>query len=344
MIETKEIDLPSYAIPNDWLFAPSTYLIDSWVPEVEKIQLSASATLAGRLTLKISESEKIIKNRELRGKPLIKRLLNSSKGIIIEDRIIIDLRYKEPGNIAHALTNHLPLTLIADDYCNEVTGKNLTVVLPLSIPRYIEKIFLEIGYETVKSDRHIFAKDCEYDISPWQAIRGIRHQIIKKYLSNSDFYKKIQNLSEGLPKKIFISRRGNRVLKNEKIVEDFLMNKGYLKVYAEDFDVLEQISMIVHASHIVAVHGAALGPLLLRAMSPDNNLKLIELFNPGHMTNVYRVICDQLDFEWVGVRGKLWPEIILQAYDEPKDPRKYSLSNFEICLKSLDAAMNQINA
>ncbi|MDO8825454.1 DUF563 domain-containing protein [Methylophaga sp.] len=344
MIEAKKIDFPSHAVPNDWLFAPSTYLIDSWVPEVEKIQLSASATLAGSLILKISDDEKRIENKELQTKPLIKRVFTASKEIIIKDKIIMDLRYKEPGNIAHALTNHLPLTLIAEDYCKQVTGKSLTIVLPSSIPKYIEKIFVEIGYEVVKTDRHIFAKACEYDISPWQSIRGLRYQIIKTYLSNSDFHKKIQNLSEGLPKKIFISRRGNRVLKNEKIVEDFLVNKGYLKVYAEDFDVLEQISMIVHASHIVAVHGAALGPLLLRAMSPDNNLKLIELFNPGHMTNVYRVICDQLDFEWVGVRGKLWPEIILQAYDEPKDPRKYSLSNFEICLKSLDAAMNQINA
>lgn len=341
---SKHILLPPYNFPQNWLFGPSTYLLDSWVPEVEKIQLANSATLEGKLILNISNEENLIKNKELKRKPIINKILSSTKKIIINDKIIIDLRYKEPGNIAHALTNHLPLTLIADDFCQEVTGKNLTVVLPLSIPKYIEKIFREMAYEVLKTDNNIFAKQCLYDVSPWQSIRGIRHLIIKNHLNNSDFYNKVQKLSDSLPRKIFISRRGNRVLLNEKIVEDFLANKGYVKVYAEDFDVLEQISMIVHASHIVAVHGASLGPLLLRAMSPDNDLKLVELFNPGHMTNVYRVICHQLDLEWVGVRGKLWPEIILQAYDQPKDPRKYSLSNFEICLESLDAAMSEINA
>lgn len=341
MNKSLKIDLPKYNAKSGWLFAPSTYLVDSWVPEVEKIMLPPCETINGHLSLYLSD-KKLIENKNLNNMPFVKRLVFDKNPLDLEYKTLIDLRVRDPENIAHSITNHLPLALLAKEFIN--SDDSFTLLLPSKIPLYIEKIFSEIGFEVIKSDSNFLAKSCGYDMTPWQSIRGIRHQVIQQRLTDSLFAKKISKLSKGLPRKVFLSRRGNRVLSNEKKVEEYLETKGFIKIYAEDFDVLTQISMLTHASHIVAVHGAALGPLLLRAMYPASNLKLVELFNPGHMTNVYRIICDQLKVEWVGVRGKLWPSIVQQAYEQPLDPRKYSLSNFEVCLKSLDEAMNHINA
>lgn len=72
-------------------------------------------------------------------------------------------------------------------------------------------------------------------------------------------------------------------------------------------------------------------------------LEFVEIFSPAHMTNVYRIITHQVGGKWVGVRGRLWPKLVMQAYEcEMEKVRQYTFVDFEVCLLSLEKAMESI--
>jgi len=48
-------NISEYSVPRSWLFAPSTYLVDSWVPHVEEIYLPEAHTKKGEVTLTLNE-------------------------------------------------------------------------------------------------------------------------------------------------------------------------------------------------------------------------------------------------------------------------------------------------
>jgi hypothetical protein len=120
-----------------------------------------------------------------------------------------------------------------------------------------------------------------------------------------------KGVSDGLPRKLYISRRGSRSVLNEVEVYSFLQSLGYERVYPEDLRVEEQIRLLANATDIVAIHGAALGPLILRSASTlGANVRLVELFGAGFLVSVFREIVFELSGTWIGVRGALEPDIV----------------------------------
>lgn len=342
----KIISIPAHITSRDWLYAPSTYLVDSFTPFVEEIHLPEAISKLGDITLELKEGESTnhpqSNSIKSKGKYALAEVFGIKHNRIVSP--ILDLRLQSPENLAHAITNHLPLALCVRRYLKNIGELSPVLILPASLPIHIKKLFIEVGFELLLTDLKVSGKICEFKVSPWISIRGIRHILIKENLDKSDFSKILTNISNGLPKKIFISRRVTRCLSNEKEVEAFLAIRGYQKVYLEDYDILEQIAMVSLADSIVAIHGAALGPLLFRVLFDEHpRIKIVEIFSPGHMTNVFRMVSHQVGGIWVGVRGKLWPAIIKQAYFcLPKNLRKYSLVEFGVCLISLKKAMESI--
>lgn len=336
--------LPSYAVARDWLYAPSTYLLDSWEPLVEEIYLPVVSTKAGELSFYYDSSVDSVSASDKKKFP--RSLLSSkvSSGAVrqLDVESFLDLREHSPGNLAHAITNHLPLALEARRYLSNECSVSPVLIFPSNLPKYVSSLFHDIGFEFVLSDADIKGKKCSFNLTPWISIRGERHNFIKENLYSSAFKNKLLSHSENLPKKIFISRRDTRCLTNEKDVEKILAKKGFQKIYMEDYDIVTQLAMISTAESVIGIHGAALSGLIFRALFDYQPLKVVELFSPGHMTNVYRVLTHQVEGEWVGVRGKLWPNIIDQAYDFPKKIHKYAYRNFEICLLSLEMATEKI--
>lgn len=334
-----------YRAPRGWLFAPSTYLLDSWEPLVEEIFLPEAMSKLGEITLELRTGE----TSSFSERSSIKFRFKSAIALIRKTNTkktaspILDLRQKSPENLAHAITNHLPLALCIRRYLINIGQLPPVLIFPASLPKYIQKLFIEIGFELILTDLKVSGTICHYQVTPWISIRGIRHMLIKQNLDNSAFSKMLSKIGNTLPKKVFISRRVTRCLANEKEVEHFLTKRGYKKIYLEDYDILEQLAMVSLADSVVAIHGAALGPLLFRVLYDLPPIKVVELFSPGHMTNVFRMVTDQIGGIWVGVRGKLWPKIINQAYYcLPKNIRRYSLTEFEVCLTSLEKAMESL--
>jgi len=342
MVNKKNIFSAPYKTSRDWLYTPSTYLLDSYTPSVEEIFLPRTETKPCKLMLTYSEKGKASYQSQTFFGKIKSRLFTDS--IRFSKGVLIDLRDYSPQNLAHAVMIHLPIALMAKDFLKDLGKGSPILVLPDSLPKYIEVMFEELGFDLLLTNDAVVGEVCDYDIDVLVGMRGLIPSILKSSLEETKFSKKIFKISEGMPKKIFLSRKDSRCLKNELEVELFLKEKGYQKVYMEDYSVLEQLSMVSLADSIVAVHGAALGVLVLRHIFTVKPVEFIELFSPAHMTNVYRIVTHQIGGKWVGVRGKLWPALIDIAYSRnAKNIHEGAFLDFEICLLSLERALLKVS-
>jgi capsular polysaccharide biosynthesis protein len=87
-------------------------------------------------------------------------------------------------------------------------------------------------------------------------------------------------------KRIYISRRGSRMITNESDLWDLLKQYGFIKVELETLSVAEQARLFSTAAVIVGAHGAGLANLTF--CRPDT--KVIEIFSPTYKTPLYWVI------------------------------------------------------
>jgi len=341
MENKKEILSPEYRIGNGWLYAPSTYLVDSFSPFVEEIYLPSVSTQPGELSFNyIKDGIALFNAVSYKGK--IRAKLRKDE-INLSDDIGLDLRCYSPQNVAHAIMIHLPIALWAKGYLLSIREPQPVLIFPESLPSYVADMFVLAGFEILLTNAKVTGRLCIYELDFLIGIRGKMPDVLKAGLKESEFAKKILQAGEKHPKKIFLSRKDTRRLRNEAEIEKYLKTLGYQKIYLEEYLILDQIALVSLADSIVAVHGAALGSLVLRNIFDKPPVELIEIFSPAHMTNVYRIITHQIGGKWVGVRGKVWSNLIKQAYEcEADKVRQYSLSDFEVCLLSLEKALSKI--
>lgn len=95
------------------------------------------------------------------------------------------------------------------------------------------------------------------------------------------------------PKRIFLSRQGAaRALRDEQVLADYLVELGYSVVGdLHERSVREQMQLFSGATHVVAVHGAALANILWSR----RQLEVVELrprsYEFGEHTEMFRNIC-----------------------------------------------------
>jgi len=343
----KIIKFDAFHVEEDTLFGHSSFFMDSFESVVETIVLPKTSSPEGGVTFTYARrfSSSYVKSGK---QAKIKKYISSvipTKSALKVDSIFIDLRINSPSNLSHALMIHLPIVILAEKFIKTVDSKRkLTLIFPENLPTYISKIFECQGYEVVLTDNRVNGDSCLFDITSWTCLRGTLPSILKSGKRIDGLKSAIVKESKGLPRKIFISRKGTRSLKNEADVEARLSKAGYSKVYLEEYDIFQQFALVVYAESIVAIHGAALGVLVLKSLFPEKKYKLIELFPPSHLTNVYRILTHQLNGRWVGVRGKIWKELLPSAYSQaPGSIRSFSLSSFEVCMKSVECALTLVD-
>lgn len=347
---TKQIHFSALSVSKDVLFAPETYLLDSYEPIIEEIWLPETSTKPGTLNLEYKEGVTLKVPNSQSKVEKIKTFFrtkgrNQKHNLISQDKVYVDCRQYYPENLAHSLIIHLPLALHIQKFLELNALRGMTLIFPEKLPKHIQKLFTVLGFDFILSDGEVQANACLYELELLVSLRSNICEIIEQAFFAKGLLQTFNTISNTLPKKLFISRKDSRMLKNERSVELFLMKRGFTKVYMEDYDILEQLCMIALADDIVAIHGAALGPLIFKAIVPNKQLNLVELFPPAHLTNVYRVISEQVNANWIGVRGKLSQKHIKYAYNDASagSIRRYSLNNFEICMKSLERALSFID-
>lgn len=319
------------------MFGYPSATIDRFAPGVEEVYLPAATSLEGELKLEldidnISTSDPSTQSRSSR----IKGLFTKERRTLDRGQIGLDLRVKSPQNWAHAITNHLALSLLIKAMLKDLDAP-LVAIFPANISNKILDIFHLSGFLCLATDAPVEGIICKYSLEPWISIRGERCGIIRSGLKDSELVEKLTrtNISED---KIFLSRRTTRTITNEAEVVKYLEQRGFKTIYAEDYSPLEQLAYIVNAREIISVHGAALGPLIIRsAVEGLSNYKLIEIFSPAHVTNVWRLIASQQGASWAGVRGRVWPKLV-----EPNANFVTNMSSFDVSIDSLESAMSSL--
>jgi capsular polysaccharide biosynthesis protein len=220
-----------------------------------------------------SESKSVVSN-SWSPKNALKRWIEASAPPVKIKGYYLDTRFYEPNNIAHLLTQIVPLCLLSA----KAVQADIVYVFRSLQPHFRE--LLEI-----------------FGITPLCTRRPVQGTAVEAFLSrNLDQYNihaapdPITSLIDGIYEKeqrsgkakIYLSRRDSRSLTNESDVRSLLEARGYMTVYMEDWSIPEQISIARSAKDVVALHGAAMGYLVL-----CNGLNSVIELMPNHVGTAF---------------------------------------------------------
>ena len=223
-------------------------------------------------------------------------------------RIVFDMRAKWPENWAHFLMNHLPLLSIAASTFG-LAAREITVIVPEGMPRNIVRFLGLLDLPVAETDGPVRGRPLVVDPQPINCRESAQKQWVDLPFLDEPITRIARSGDRGLPRRAFLSRRGTRTLANEAEVIDFLGEGGFVPLYVEDLAAEDQVALFHEAETIVAIHGAALGPLLYRSAASRLGA-VVELMPCGHMSPMYRVVAWQVGCRWSGVRGRLKPELL----------------------------------
>ena len=331
------VRIAPYPAASAALITAPSFLIDRIEPDVEQIQLPARPAGGGvfrygrgRLTGA--------------GTPPRRRVFGRRAPVTeLSGTANFDFRRNEPTNWAHFLTNHLPVFFhLCDTF--KIDPQDATIVMPADTPAYIRRAAAFFGLTLLYADGPVDGDGISFDLEPWTALRAERANWVRTPPARAALARGLLSEIEAeLPRRVFLSRRKTRALKNEAEVQEFLAPLGFETVYPEDLRVGDQFRLFNTAERIVAIHGAGLAPLLYRRQNSALRA-LVEILPCGHMTDYYRVMADQVGVPWVGVRGRIKAAYVAPAYALKKRFRRYSLDNFEVDVASIERAVSLLPA
>jgi hypothetical protein len=333
--QTFDQDQPDYDVPSNWLITPRSYLLDRITPACEHVYLPRMNVQGRQLEFQKGPVHfpALSRRRDrLTGwfRPVKRRH---------EDGVLIDMRHHAPDNWAHFLTNHLPSAFYMMKTA-DIPHEVCRIILPAGIPKHIQRATDVFGLNYICTNDAITGEGLTLASSSWGNMRSARHRWVDTPWVRERLASEMEGNRSGddLPKRAFISRRDSRRLINEGEVANHLTTLGYVKIYAEDLSVIDQFRLYDTAEEIVAIHGAGLAPLLYRS-DRTRPLSIVELFPPGHVTFVWRVLAHQTGCDWMGVRGHLRKEHIEGLYDLKRPFTRYSTQDFTVDTTSIDEAL-----
>lgn len=327
----QEENIAPFEASSAWLIAPSSYLMDRIVPDCEQIFLPAKSVPGGRLRMARGP---LPEGEDMRGRMArLRRPARRHRAVAGE--ILYDMRHTAPQNWAHFLNQHLPVFFRVCAGAGLEPNKVL-VALPENTPGYIRAAADLFGLRGLFCDDILEAEGLLCDLSPWMAIRATQHLWVDTP-HVAQVLAQVDALADPAPDNVFLARRGTRNLENQAEIEAWLGARGFVTIYPEDLGAAAQIRLFRTARRIVAVHGAGQAPLLYA--HPGGRLEqMVEILPCGHMTDVYRVMAQQIGCAWIGVRGKLKPAYVEPAYQAQNIFREFSLDSFELDPASLERA------
>ena len=102
--------------------------------------------------------------------------------------------------------------------------------------------------------------------------------------------------------KIYVSRgkTNARNINNEEEVFSFLKERGFNRIYMEDYDVFTQADIFNSAKEIVCPHGSCLANLAFCELQT----KILEFFSPNYVTPLYWSMANDLDLDYSYLIGQ----------------------------------------
>lgn len=330
--------MPAGPVAPSYLIGPTSRMTDCWDPSPEVKILPARKTTPGRLDASIAEGARVAVGEAPAGR--LKRIFArpAAPFDLPADDLHIDFRAHAPGNWAHMLTNHLPLLMKLCAALDLAPEKRPRIILPADAPGYITRLLDLFELQTIRIDGPARGRTIEFSMKPWISIRGTRGAIVGERFAEWPAFHRIEaNAAAKIPK-LLIARKGARAIANEDQIGGYFEERGFRKIYMEEHSPLDQMTFLIYAEEIAAMHGAGLGPLLYRAAFGRRPFKMIELFGPGYVTDAFRVIAQHVGGDWIGVHGKIAAEMVRHLNAETDDARAYTNAGAEFDLAAIDLA------
>ena len=202
---------------------------------------------------------------------------------------VCDLRNIEPNNMAHLVIHAIPLCLLVRNSAGSDTqflfkkmGSPFEKLLnefgirPITTNKKIEATFIKVF-----ATRHAAGNNIQLAGHNFvEATNCLHSAVLPNTYDSYQFKSPLKNKH-----KIFIARRGARALINHNEVNQLLNAHGYETVFMEDYSISEQLGIASEATHVVGVHGASMGMLVLNKQIES----LIEILPPSAYNDYFAV-------------------------------------------------------
>lgn len=335
-----DIEIPAIPIPETRVYAHRTRIADFDSPDVERIVRPVSEIPRHRVEIRLTtgDSRTNVENHPAPAAPVprlkyeIKRVLHRrAPRIDLGDRFALDMRFSFMGNYAHLIHDVLgPLRMIEETLgADGVDLSPIHVILPRQAPPLALKVLEFAGVPTVCTDGVVHGR--LITITQELNIALLPHLVRQPFADRK----------QPTPERVFVSRRGARTILNEEPVMKLLESEGFERFYMEDLSIGEQWSLLGHAREVVGIHGAGLSSLAFSLHRPNPSgprFRLVELFSAGFSSTCFRDYAAVLGGTWVGVRGKITPEII-RDLDVLGHSRAHDNASFEVDTEALAMAL-----
>jgi hypothetical protein len=307
------------------LFTYPTRLAGAWHPEVLEIHKPGYRLDRPDSELKVQQSSTKALNIQRKSKNLIRWATKTfGAPIAIENSCLYDTRFDTDKNIAHILTNVTPAVLLSQKHYLDIT-----VILRRNASQMALRAYELLGFKVLCTEQEV----CGSLIQIPKAVDGRYEGWYRELFEKIEF----QGYVKDSPSRIFISRKGQRSLLNEAEVSQVLDSYGFHRVYFEDLSLAQQWSMARNAEAIVGIHGAALSSLVFNR----GQVKLLELFHPGYVVDMYRHLANTMGGSWCGVTGQMSKDLIWKL-DYLEQARSFALLPFKVDLESLRRGLDYL--
>jgi hypothetical protein len=310
----------SIAVSASNIFTYPTRLADWWTPAIQRIHIPAHQVTRSEIAIYVQEGS----TRSIKQKGALRALYKKCLSpITVNDGYVYDARYETDENIAHVLDNVASAVLAV-----RRTYPKITVVLRSKASTMAKNAYSLLRIPVLYTDAEVVGRLILLREPGRNQFFG--DGMYSGYFDDISF----EGYKKDTPEKVFISRRRTRSLLNEAEVEKVLIAHGYQKVYFEDIPLSTQWSIARNAKAIVGIHGAALISLVFNR----NSVKVVELFHPGYVVNLYRNLTNAIGGKWCGVTGQL-PADIVQHIDYSADRRHFADHSTRIDIAALKMAL-----
>lgn len=305
------------------MFTYPTRLASAWEARIMEINLPAYQL--DRPHIEISTRKDSTQIFGIKPRNIYKKIYKRfAAPIQMDDEYIFDSRYEVDANIAHLLTNVAARLLMVKDIYPKPT-----VILRTNAPTLARNTYKTLDFPLLFTDKEVYGKL----ILTSDNFKGAYEGFYNSLFGDLAF----KGYNKQTPERVFISRKGTRCLINENEVEQTLQEYGFKKVYFEDIPISEQWSLSKNAKVIVGLHGAALASLVFN----HNAVKLVELFHPGYVVDMYRHMTNAIGGTWCGVTGQIG-ENVVKELDFKQKGRSFALSPTKIDTTSLRMALDYL--
>ena len=262
------------------------------------------------------------------------------------DRYYVDLRIFGLGNWSHFLNKALPASIIIRDHLAKLGQPEPIFVLGENVFPAIVELMEYMGLSFIRTSNAVSAAQVKIEFSDLSVLDRLTQNVIPSI--SSEITRMENEIPRNFGEAVFLNRKPpNRSISNSGEINKILSVAGYVEVYMEDYSAAEQIAIILRASKIVAIHGAALAPLMFRN-ERHGPLQFLEIAPPGHVVPFFRDMIMDIPCTYRMLRGVPDSAMVSDAFSNLENPsmeftEKHSLRQFHVDATSMQFALGSMD-